>query len=369
MLLNCIGNTDLHYDSENNRVRQISNEYVDNPTTLYRLLSEADDFALQQGATRIVIKALTHQSCLLSAITVASSCHYKLESVIPIGSGFDPYYMITYGRNFPSRFSKPDVILEQQQMLFDVRASPKRRSERDLIAEVKSAGFHIERLQGQLSDSDRHDLIAMICSSLKEDPSAFCNELDALLHDSGKYTVVAMRSIRTGHLHSMCVAERKNVQMCDGKTLKLAEKAWAVKNHEAAGARGKGLSIILHLFLQLDAYLNRTHVLFAESRSSLIAINRINHCAGMSAGGMLEKHVMIDGDEDIIEGETDSHSAYRNMNVWYMKYDELQAAGPYLAKLLQPAVFGVNPLAWMEMDLILKPAQTPIRDRQHYEVG
>lgn len=338
MLLNCIGNTDLHYDSGNNRVRQISTEYVDDPTTLHRLLSEADDFAAQRGATRIAIRALTHRDCLLSAIAVAASCRYRLEAVIPIGNVFENYFLVTYGRNFPSRFSKPNIVLQQQQLLFDVRAKPKRRSEHDLVAEVNSAGFNIERLQERLSDADRHDLLAMIFSSLKEDPSAFCNELDTLLHESDKYTVVAMRSIRTGHLHSMCVAERKNVQMCDGKTLRLAEKAWAVKNHDASGARGRSLSIILHLALQLDAYFHRTHILFAESRSSLIAINRINHCAGMKAGGMLEKHVMIGGHEDIIEGKTDSHSAYRNMNVWFMKYDELQAAGPYLEKLLQPVL-------------------------------
>ena len=73
MLLNCIGDIHLHYDSENKRVRQIVTEYVDDPATLHRVLSEADRFASLRSATRIAVRALTRQSCLPSAMAIAAS--------------------------------------------------------------------------------------------------------------------------------------------------------------------------------------------------------------------------------------------------------------------------------------------------------
>ncbi|MGN6084845.1 hypothetical protein [Trinickia sp.] len=340
MLLNCMGDIALHYDPSNRRVRQIATEYVTDPATLHRVLARADAFASGHGATRIVIRALTHESCLPSAMAVATSRRYRVESVIPTGSAFADYAFVTYGRNFGCRYSKPGVILQQQQMLFEVRSRPAHRSEASILSEARAAGFTIERLQGVPSEADRRDMVAMICSSLDEDSSQVDVELDALLTGVDTYTVVALRSIRTGRLHSLCVSERKDVPMCDGRTLRLAEKAWAVKHHGADGTKARGLSILLHLALQADAYQHGTHVLFAESRSSLIAINRINHCIGMTAGGMLEKHVEIGGEEDIVEGMTDNHSAYRNMNVWFIRYDELREAGPRLSRLFQSAAAG-----------------------------
>lgn len=338
MLLNCIGDIDLHYDSPNQRVRQIATEYITEPGTLNRMLSRADAFASERGATRIVIRALTHESCLPSAMAVAASRRYRAESVIPVGGAFAEYALVTYGRNLGCRYSKPGVILQQQQMLFEVRSRPARRSESSILSEARAAGVTIERIQGVPSAADRHDIIAMICSSLEEEPSRVDLELDALLTEAAKYTVVALRSIRTGRLHSLCVSERKNVPMCDGRTLRLAEKAWAVKHHGQGETKARGVSILLHFALQADALHNGTDVLFAESRSSLIAINRINHCIGMRAGGMLEKHVEIGGDEDIVEGAADNHSAYRNMNVWFIRHDELKAAGPRLSGLLHSIV-------------------------------
>lgn len=336
MLLSCIGRTALHYDGDNERVRQFSTEYVDDPVTLHQLLSHANDFAEHHGATRIVVRALTNQNLLLSAATLAASLCYRLESIIVVGSDFAGYNLVTYARNLTTRFSSSSVVLQQQQMLFDVRNAPKRGSDRDLMAKVKAAGFRVERLQGERLDADHQDLATMISSSLQEEPSAFRDEIAVLLRDPEKYTVVALRSEDTGRLYGMCASERKNIAMRNGRTLRLAEKAWAVKNHHADGENQRGLTAILHLALQLDAYRQRTHVLFAESRSALVAINRINHCAGMRAGGMLEKHVTIGGDEDVLEGQSDRHSTYRNMNVWFINHDELGRVGPHLAALLEP---------------------------------
>lgn len=334
MLLNCMGDADLHFDSDNDRVRQIATVYVDQLVVLDRLLSSADVFATEHDATRIVVRALTHRDCLLSAIALARARGYRVESVMPVGGVFADYSLVAYGRNLRIRFSTPAVVLQQQQMLIELRANPKRKNAEEIVSEAKASGWDIERLGGPITAPDREDLMTMIRSSLQEHPEAFEDELDVLLNEPDRYTAVALRSHHTGRLHSLCMTERKNLVMCDGRALMLDEKAWAVKHHHGGIDACKGLSIILHLALQLDSCRRGTHLLFAESRSALAAINRINHCIGMRPAGMLEKHVAIGGDEDIVEAELDGHSVYRNMNVWFMTYDDLQATGPQLEALL-----------------------------------
>ncbi len=313
-----IGGIELNFDPIGNRVRQIASDVIEQPSNLLPILREAHIFAEQHGATRRVVRAVTRSEALEEAQGVAHAMGWTTEAAIPLSDWFSGYHFVYYGRNDATRASQSKV-LEQEQLFVQQASSRERRQLHTYLREAQIS-FTLERLHAPLSDDDYRRLIEMYTSSFSAYPFNIQAEIPAMVANPNTH-VYAARLRSDGQLYAVTATEQVEVLLDNGRTLTMREMGDSAKMPNM-----NGLNRPLKLALVMEAALpEKVDLLFCETRAALIAVNRVNS-AFMGCRGMLPKHTVISGPQDVdevgLDGETNGR--YGNMNVWALNRQDIR---------------------------------------------
>lgn len=196
--------------------------------------------------------------------------------------------------------------------------SGRRRPLLDYIRKVWDA-FTLERLEAPLSEEDHRRLIEMYTQSFSAYPFDIQSEIPAMVANPHTH-VYAARSKEDGLLYAVAATEQMVVPLGDGRMFKMREMGDSAKMPGI-----NGLNRPLKLMLVREAVLQGSiDLLFCETRAALVAVNRVNS-AFMQWCGMLPKHTVISGPQDVDEGGLDGpeNGRYGNMNVWAIQGDQI----------------------------------------------
>lgn len=332
-----IGSIDLSFDVRGNRVRQIYQQLVTEPTELQDVLATANLLADQNGATRRSVRALVRKD-LVQGPELASAVlelGYKIEAHIGIVGKFEDFHLTYFGNNDPDRSSRPDIVTAEREFISKlVQKAPK--SVYDSLYKASTEGFHLERLSGNLDPADYKRLRVMYEQSFKDYPYDISTSIVKLVQNAESH-VYAARSKQDGELYSVAATELMIISI-EGDKLAIREMGDSAKycfDQEGAPiTKGNGLNGPLKLKLIADS-LYDTDLVFTESRAAGMPVNIVNHGIGMRHYGFLTKHTRIASDieqfpETKEEGE--ENKVFGNMNVWALNKAEIEGIASEVKK-------------------------------------
>ncbi|NNE06716.1 MAG: hypothetical protein HKN15_13425 [Xanthomonadales bacterium] len=327
------GSTEPLFDPKGDRIRWCCPEFVDDAGKLTRILETARHAGASSGVSRISLRAFSDIDLAEHFRRLIVGSGFRIEAVIDPGRT-DGCRMTYLGWCGPGR-QDHDTDAEAERLLVKSVTSQRMPEIHELQQEVDAQEvFDLVDYTGKpFAPSDAADLVAMHRQNFPRFPYDFEQKLDILRQQPETYLQVVLRSRLDGKIHAFSNLELNTVRLSDGRAFVLAEydntmkRTDARKDHPTVDGTGR----MVRLQLARLAAARGVDFCYSESRSSLVAINRISYQIGMHYGGKLLKHLLISGETDI---EYRAPSRFESMNIWFFETGRL--ASLIQAALSQP---------------------------------
>lgn len=306
-----IGSVEINFDSNGNRVRQILSHAIDDPGRLISSLVEARSYAGERGATRVVVRGLTNSTILPELKRELAPTGYQMEAVVPLSGRYEGYNWTYYSWNDPARNSAPEVVASEKRLIQSIFERGQ-ATDMSRVIERLTRSYSMERLSGELTPSDLARLEEMYRLSFDSYPFDIQASIEGMVRDITAQ-VYAARSRKDGMLYAVCATEEVSIDSPNGSRFRMREMGDSARIPTV-----NGLNFPLKVRLIQQAAYDGLDLVFCESRAALTAVNSVNQAAGMDHCGLLIKHTVISGAQDVDEVELDgeSNGRYGNLNVW-----------------------------------------------------
>ena len=310
------------HDPGGDRVRWFCPRLITGPKVLGRALDQLLKLEGRTGVSRLTVRFVSDGELSSDCSELLADRGFNNEARIPLG-GDRSRVMIYAGKCNATRRSNPEDARQERQMLKAI-AAHKPRGPRRILAEFrKLGGFRVELLDPEtLAQSDVDRLIWMHRETFPTFPYEFSRKFDIMRKQPDTYVMACVKSLLDGQIYAFSNLELNRLKLDDGSRLWLAEFDNSMRvDSTDERIKARKLGIILRLTLALVAARREVDLCHSESRAGLRAINHISYHLGMIFGGVLEKHLLISGHNDI---KYLSPSHFENMNVWYLNSEGLR---------------------------------------------
>jgi len=316
------GSTSPVHDPGGDRIRWFCPRLISGPKVLAQALEPLLELERQQRVSRLTVRLVSEGNLSPGCMELLQGMGFQVEARIPLGG--PRCLVMTYtGKCSEERRSNPDDVRREQLML-DAIAAQERKGPARILAEFRrQVDFSVEVLgPTSLDQPDVDRLIRMHGETFPTFPYDFSKKLEIMRSQPDDYVMACVRSRSDGQIHAFSNLEFNNLELDDGSRLYLAEFDNSMRADSPAKQPAiKRLGNVLRLKLALVAARRDVDLCHSESRAGQRAINTISHHLGMVFGGVLEKHLLISGPNDI---EYTSPSRFENMNVWYLNREGLR---------------------------------------------
>jgi len=278
-----------YYDEKNDRVKYFSTSIFEDRNSIDDEIVRATQIAEDNQASRITMRFIT-----------PTGVYMGNEANIALGNGFTGFSLLYYGENNGSRVPDESETMAEDVIIQDIhtkqRNSEKRCPGRYAIVKLEP---------GNVSEQDIMGLEKLFAEAF----TTYTTTLDQeSIREMIANNVAYAARDQDGRIVSIAVAERAEFDV-EERTFSVAELSeYATKKEH----RSQGLAQETTRAL-LNELMGNTEIIYAESRASHYAVNKVFYNLGFDYRGRLAKHCVLSGDQEV-----DEQGPYENLNVWSM---------------------------------------------------